>query len=98
MIDEIRIMLGEASDNYSDAQIGLALKHALAEVESYCKRKIDYELEICAERIAVLKLLRQNTEGLASQSFSGVSESYVDGYPADIQAILDRKRKITVLG
>lgn len=97
MIDEIRIMLGDASDNYSDAQIGLALKHALAEVESYCKRTIDYELEICAERIAVLKLLRQNTEGLASQSFSGVSESYVDGYPADIQAILDRKRKIKVI-
>lgn len=97
MIEEIRIMLGEASDNYSDAQIGLALKHSLAEVESYCKRNIDYELEVCAERIAVLKLLRQNTEGLASQSFSGVSESYVDGYPADIQAILDRKRKIKVI-
>jgi hypothetical protein len=98
MTDEIRVMLGDASANFTDAQIGLALKHALAEVEAYCKRKVDYELRVCAERIAVLKLLRTNTEGLASQSFSGVSESYVDGYPADIQSILDRKRKITVLG
>ena len=98
MIEEIRLMLGEASDNFTDAQIGLALKHALAEVESYCRRTLDYELEICAERIAVIKLNRMNTEGVASQSYSGVSESYIDGYPADIQAILNRKRKITVLG
>lgn len=98
MIDEIKVMLGEASENFTDAQIGLALKHALAEVEAYCKRKVDYELQICAEKIAVIKLNRMNTEGLASQSYSGVSESYIDGYPADIKAVLDRKRKITVLG
>ena len=98
MIDEIKVMLGEASENFTDAQTGLALKHALAEVEAYCNRKVDYELQICAEKIAVIKLNRMNTEGLASQSYSGVSESYIDGYPADIQAVLDRKRKITVLG
>lgn len=97
MIDEIRIMLGDAESNYTDAQIGLALKQSLAEVEGYCNRKVDYELEIIAERIAVIKLNRMNTEGLASQSFSGVSESYVDGYPSDIQAVLDRKRKIKVI-
>lgn len=98
MIEEIRVMLGDASENFTDAQIGLALKHALAEVEGYCKRALDYELEVCAEKIALIKLNRMNTEGLASQSMSGVSESYIDGYPADIQAILDRKRKIKVLG
>jgi hypothetical protein len=97
MIDEIKVMLGEAAGNYSDAQIGLALKMALAEVEAYCQRKIDYELEMIVERIAVIKLNRMNTEGLASQSFSGVSESYINGYPADIQAILNRKRKVKVL-
>lgn len=97
MVEEIRLMLGEAESNFSDAQIGLALKHALAEVEAYCRRKVDYELEIVVQKIAVIKLNRINTEGLTSQSFSGVSESYVDGYPADIQAILDRKRKIKVI-
>lgn len=97
MIEEIRIMLGDSESNYTDAQIGLALKQALAEVEGYCKRKLDYELEIVAQRIAVIKLNRMNTEGLSAQSFSGVSESYIDGYPADIQAILDRKRKIRVI-
>lgn len=97
MLEEIKILLGDAASNFSDAQIGLCAKQALAEVEAYCRRVPDYELEMVAQRIAIIKLNRLNTEGLASQSYSGVSESYIDGYPADILAILDRKRKIKML-
>ena len=97
MIDEVKLMLGEAASNYTDAQIGLALKIAMAEVEDYCNRELDYILELQAQRIAVIKLNRMNTEGLASQSYSGVSESYIDGYPADIIAVLNRKRKIKII-
>lgn len=97
MIDEIKIMLGDAASNFTDAQIGLALKLALAEVEAICKRSVDSELEVVVLRIAVIKLNRMNTEGLAAQSFSGVSESYIDGYPEDIQMILRGKRKIKVV-
>ncbi len=97
MIEEIKILLGDAANNYTDAQISLALKMAIAEVESYCNRGIDAELEIVAQRIAIIKLNRINTEGLASQSYSGVSESYIDGYSADILAVLNRKRKIKVV-
>jgi hypothetical protein len=97
MIEEIKLMLGDAASNYTDAQIGLAIKISLAEVEDYCNRELDATLELQAQKIAVIKLNRMNTEGLASQSFSGVSESYVDGYPADILAVLNRKRKIKVV-
>ena len=97
MVEEIKLLLGDAANNYSDALIGLCAKQALAEVEAYCKRNADYELEMVAERIAIIKLNRINTEGLAAQSYSGVSESYIDGYPADILAILNRKRKIKVV-
>lgn len=97
MLDEIKILLGDAADNFNDALIGLCAKQALAEVESYCNRSADYELETVAQRIAIIKLNRINTEGLTSSSFSGVSESYIDGYPADILAILNRKRKIKVV-
>lgn len=97
MIEEIKILLGDAASNFTDAQIGLCAKLALAEVEAYCNRVIDVELELVAEKIAVLKLNRLNTEGLAAQSYSGVSESYIDGYPAEILAVLNRKRKIKVV-
>lgn len=97
MIEDIKIQLGDAATNYTDDQISLALKYAMAEVEDYCNRDLDYSLELTAARIAVIKLNRSNSEGLASQSYSGVSESYIDGYPADILAVLNRKRKIKVV-
>lgn len=97
MIEEIKILLGDAASNFTDAQISLCVKMALAEVEAYCRRAVDKELEMAAYRIAVIKLNRINSEGLSAQSYSGVSESYIDGYPADIQAVLNRKRKIKVV-
>lgn len=94
MLEEIRLLLGEAAANYSDAQISLAYKIALNEVEEYCKRDADIALELVAEQIAVIKLNRMGTEGLASQAYSGVSESFIDGYPDEIKAVLNRKRKV----
>lgn len=96
-MDDIKILLGDAKDNFTDEQITLCLKHAKAEVKSYCNRELDEELEICAYKIAVIKLNRMNTEGLASHSYSGISENYIDGYPADILAVLNRRRKIKVV-
>lgn len=97
MIDEIKLMLGDAAANYSDAQISLALKQSLIEVEEYCGRSLDASLEMAAQRIAIIKLNRMNTEGLNSQSYSGVSENYIDGYPDDILKLLNKKRKIKVV-
>lgn len=97
MIEEIKIMLGEAAGNFTDAQISLCLKRATAEVESYCNRPLDTELEGVACDIAIIKLQRLNTEGLASMSVGGVAETYIDGYPAEIKAVLNRKRKLKVL-
>lgn len=97
MIEEIKILLGAAAENFTDAQISLAYRMAVAEIEDYCNREIDTNLELQALKIAVIKLNRTNTEGLAAQGFSGVSESYIDGYPADIVAVLNRKRKIKVM-
>jgi hypothetical protein len=99
MLENIKLLLGDAAANYTDPQIKLFYDFAVAEVEAYCNRKIDSDpaLKVCAQRIAVISLNRQNSEGLSSQSYSGVSESYVDGYPADIMAVLNRKRKVKIL-
>ena len=97
MIEEIKILLGDAAANFTDAQVSLALKMAISEVEEYCNRELDSALELIAEKIAVIKLNRINTEGLASQSYSGVNESYIDGYPAEILTVLNRKRKIKII-
>jgi hypothetical protein len=97
MIEELKILLGDSAENFTEAQMGLCLKLAIAEVEEYCRRELDYALEVAAIQIAIIKLNRMNTEGLSAQSYSGVSETYIDGYPAEIQALLNRKRKLKVL-
>lgn len=97
MIDELKILLGGSANNYSDTLLNLAFKLSLAEVEAYTKRPADNELELIALRIAVIKLKALDAEGLISQSFSGVSESYLNGYPEDILMLLRSKRKIKML-
>lgn len=97
MLETIKVLLGETASNYTDGQIEACLKMAISEITAYCNRELDAELEIIAQRLAILKLNRLNSEGLDSQSYSGVSENYINGYPADIQAVLNRKRKIKVV-
>jgi hypothetical protein len=97
MIENIRMMLGNSADNYTDAQINYAYKRAVNEIETYCRRPLDIELSMVAEEIAVIKLNRMNTEGLSNQSYSGVSEGYIDGYPDTIKKILNSKRRVKAL-
>lgn len=97
MIKNIKLRLGDAATNYSDDLIALIIDDVKSEVSSYCNRELDSELEKCVERLVVIRLNRINSEGLASQSYSGTSESYIDGYPADILAVLNKKRKIKVV-
>ena len=93
----VKTLLGDTAQNFTDAQIQICIEQAEGEIIAYCNRELDAELNMLALRIAILKLKRFNTEGLSSQGFSGVSESYIDGYPADILAILNRKRKIKII-
>ena len=97
MLEELKVLMGDSASNFSDAQMGLALKMSIAEVEDYTHRQLDYSLQLIALRIAVIKLNRMGTEGLNSLSASNLSESYIDGYPADILATLNAKRKIKVM-
>ena len=97
MIEEIKSLLGDSATNFTDTQISLCLKMAIAEIEDYCNREVDTSLELVAEKIAIIKLNRLSTEGLASQSHSGVSETYINGYPAEIMSVLNRKRKVKII-
>ena len=96
MLDKIKLCL--TNNTYTDDLINLFIEDTITEVKVYCNREdIDTELESVIRRIVIIKLNKINTEGLSSQSFSGVSESFIDGYPQDIVSILNRKRKLKTL-
>lgn len=96
MLEKIKICL--TNNTYTDALINLFIEDTTKEVKIYCNREdIDVELESVIRRIVIIKLNRMNSEGLSSQTYSGVSESFIDGYPQDIIAVLNRKRKLKTL-
>lgn len=97
MLEELKALLGDAAANYTDAQLNLFIRLAIAEVEDYCHRDMETKLEYLVLMMAQVKANRANTEGLDSQSFNGVSESFIDGYPDTIKALLNSKRKIRVM-
>lgn len=94
MLEELKIMLGDAAAAYTDAQLELVLRQAQDEAAAYCNRALDADLLLVAQKMAIYRLNRMNTEGLTGQSFSGVNETFLDGFPADILMMLNRKRKV----
>lgn len=94
MLEELKIMLGDAAAAYTDAQIEIAYRQAQEEAAAYCNRALDADLLLIAQKMAIYRLNRINTEGLQGQAFSGVNETYKDGYPAEILMMLNRKRKV----
>lgn len=89
LAEQVKLITGNANDGL----ISLMLDKAKAEIESYLNLDYDTKYDNIAVDIAVLKISRLGSEGLSSQSFSGASESYVEGFPQEIKMQLDRFKK-----
>lgn len=84
--------------NYTPEQIDAALECAEKEIITYtCRTTLDTELDSVIVQVAIIKLNRLGTEGAQALTFSGISQNYIDGYPAHIRAILNGKRMLRVL-
>lgn len=96
MLEKIKLCL--INNVHPDELINLFIEDTTKEVQIYCNREdIDAELESVIRKIVIIKLNRLNSDGLASQSYSGVSETFIDGYPQDVILLLNKKRKIKTL-
>ena len=91
--EKIKIL---TNNKYSSDLIETVLEMVIADLEAYCRRELNDAMRNLAVRIAVIQLHRMNTEGLQSTSFSGVSESYIDGLPADIKNQINNLRMVKV--
>lgn len=98
-LEKLKILLGERASGYTDDYLTLLLEEAEAEAMAYTRRDdMPDGLLSIVPRMAMVKINRSGSEGMTSQSFSGVSEGYLDGYPAEVQNILRRYRRIGVIG
>ncbi len=100
LLNKIKLLTGN-TDGAKDDLLELLIEMCSDEILSYCN------LDVVPDRLnsILLKMVvqtynRVNSEGIASQSFSGVSESFLDGYSADVVAALNSnkaKRKVRFL-
>ena len=88
ILEQIKILSG----NTNEALISLLIDKTKIEISDYIKNSFDESnssmLNVLTD-IVVIKLNRFGTEGLSSQSYSGVSESYINEYPQSIIKQLD---------
>lgn len=92
-LERLQIRLGDAATG-KDALLAELLETAEQSMKNYCHRDtLPPEADTLIVKIAVLDFNRLGTEGQQSQSFSGVSESWIDGYPGEIRSELIRYRK-----
>lgn len=99
MLDRIRLMLGiDVLDETKDALISMLAEDAIAEVTDYCNMAVyDVKLDSIAAKMAVQNYNRTSIQGISAESFSGVSESYINGYTVDIMNMLNKNRRVRFL-
>lgn len=93
MLEIIKAMLS-ISDDSKDTLLGYLIDNAQAFVISYCGLS---EYTTTLDNIVIKMVLEDfnklGSEGIASKSFSGMSESYNEDYSAQIYVILNRNKR-----
>lgn len=96
MLDKLKLLLG-INDTSKDSLLNLLLFQATTEAQNITNNPDTLILEPSIIKMAVYQYNRLGTEGLTSESFSGVSNSYQTDYPEPILRELKAHRKIRVI-
>lgn len=89
IIDNVKVLLG-LTDNSKDSLLEILLTQAEDDAKMITHRDRLFGMDSVIERMVVYLYNRLGTEGLNSESYSGASYNYSDGYPADIMDALKR--------
>ena len=96
MLEDIKLLLGITSTD-KDKLIKLLINLATEDARTISRRQDVTELESIIIQMVVFNYNRLGTEGLDSESYSGVSYSYSADYPENILRSLRRFRKLVTL-
>lgn len=98
MLEKVKILLGLTADNTKDALISLYIDMAKEEATSFCQMsEYSNELDNIVIMMVIEKYTKRGNEGLSSTEYSGVTESYKDGYSAEITTALLAHRKFVLV-
>lgn len=99
MLDIIKLLLGiSLDDDTKDDLIDMLIDNAIEEALLFTNRTIlTDKLTPIVHKMVVQNYNRLGTQGVSSQSYNGVSESFLDGYTSDILKGLERNKRIVLL-
>lgn len=97
-LETIKVLLKLDGDTSKDTLINVLIEQAQSEFKDNCNRDdVPTAAVGVITEMVLVKYSKLGAEGLASQSFSGISDSFIDGYPANIIKALNRYRKVKFL-
>lgn len=97
-MEKLKLLLGiKIDDTSKDALLSILLEQATSELKQYCYREqLPKEADNVIIDMAVVKYNLLGTEGLSSQSYSGMNEAYANYSPQLIKS-MNRYRKVKTL-
>lgn len=95
LIDNCKLLLGITGTEKDDL-LNLLIDNAEEYAVSYTRNQNVTELSGCIQRIVVYDYNRINTEGLSSESYSGLSFNYAADYPESVLKPLRAHRKVII--
>lgn len=94
MLDELKKLLPDADAGVLD----VLLRQCEADFKAICGRDdVPEAAQPALVQMAVCRYNALGAEGLAGQSYSGMSESYMADYPEPLKRAIYRFRRVTLL-
>lgn len=94
MLNKIKIAL-DISAKDKDDLLNLMIEDVQEFILNYCNiKELPGKAESLIRRIVVIRYNIMGSEGLSSESYSGISQSFIDGLPKDIKQELGAIRKV----
>lgn len=99
MLEKLKLLLGIAeSDDSKDELLELLISNAKTFAISFCGYdEYTNKLDTVVLKMVLEDYNRLGSEGIASRSFSGISENYSDDYSVGIYTLLKRFKKVILL-
>ncbi|EPY2290978.1 phage head-tail connector protein [Clostridium sporogenes] len=96
MLNKIKIALPiSTTDTSKDDLLNLMIEDVQEFILNYCNiKELPGRAESLIRRIVVIRCNIMGSEGLSSESYSGISQSFIDGLPKDIKQELGAIRKV----
>ncbi|WP_051931538.1 phage head-tail connector protein [Clostridium sp. KNHs214] len=97
MLENIKLLLN-IQDNSKDNLLSYLISNAKQKILSYTNQtEILPQMQYLVDELVILRYNKLGSEGLQSESYSGISQTFNQDIPADIKSQLNQFRRLRTL-